>query len=158
MAAVYVIDYMFLRGAVIESGVALFPTGCLVSFANRDVWIAKIILIWVETLALILLLIKSVGHLRYPGASLMKNICKDGVFYYACVLGLSITNVLVLRLASPGLCNFLLLPQGALQCILSNRLLLRLRGSGAMPWEEIRFASLTSMFKRALPDNVPEFA
>jgi len=130
--AIYV-DVLFVGPVFDTTTIKLTPLGCLLSFPNRLEWIAFTILICVETLALVLLLFRSFIYFRtHSGvsrSSLMETLIKDGIFYYVCVLAASVTIVSIILSASPNLRNFLLVTVGALHSILSNRLLLRLRGA-----------------------------
>ncbi|KLO15285.1 hypothetical protein SCHPADRAFT_275005 [Schizopora paradoxa] len=103
--------------------------GCAVTIGNNFVWVALIILIFCEILAVGLLLAKSLRDYRQRGGSgsnLLTVMTKDGVGYFICNLAITIANLIVLRRLSPTMRGFLLITQGALQNILCNRLLLHI--------------------------------
>lgn len=108
----------------------LLPTGCAYAFANRIVWVALVISIGCESLALALLLMKAARHFRYSSSNLMVVMTRDGIGYFVCNIAITIANLIVLRRLSPLLCNFLFVTQGALHNILCCRLLIHIRTAG----------------------------
>jgi len=111
-------------GSINVMVIPVFPNGCIVSFGSQIQWAAFLTLICTETFALGVLLVKS---LRYPSSTLMRTIHRDGIMYYVFILTCSIVNVVVLKVASPALCNMMIDAQGALHSIFCNRLLLHIR-------------------------------
>ncbi|THH09098.1 hypothetical protein EW145_g2243 [Phellinidium pouzarii] len=100
--------------------------GCTLTFNGQLDWPAYIALLVSETFAMVVLISKA---LEGSVSVTMKRIVADGVVYYLLTLASTITNILVLRLASPTLCNFLLATQAVLHSIICNHLLLRIRGA-----------------------------
>jgi len=103
--------------------------GCAVTIGNNFIWVALIILIFCEIVAVGLLLARSFRDHRQSGGSgsnLLAVMTKDGLGYFVCNLAITIANLIVLRRLSPTLRGFLLITQGALQNILCNRLLLHI--------------------------------
>ncbi|KLO07249.1 hypothetical protein SCHPADRAFT_894807 [Schizopora paradoxa] len=118
--------------------------GCVFVIGNTHIWYALVIHIGCETLALILLLIKSVQHasfmkmnnVRMPSAgggsgrrsvNLLMVMAQDGIGYFLLNLAVTVTNVIVMMRVGTGLRDFLLTVHGALQNILCARLLFHLQ-------------------------------
>jgi len=106
--------------------IPLLPSGCIVSFNDRIDWAAFISIICSELTALILLVVKAYSMRR---SALMQTMFRDGIAYFMFILLASIANLIILKVTSATLCNFLLLTQGALHSIFCNRLLLHIRGA-----------------------------
>jgi len=102
---------------------------CTTNSSDQVISIDVIILVIVDSLALALLLAKSWTNFRSSphGSSLLTVMAKDGIWYFACVIALSVANVIVLRSASIAYRAFFLLTQAAFQNALCVRLLLHLR-------------------------------
>jgi len=96
--------------------------GCVYIIANNHIWYALVIHIACETLALILLLIKSVQHTRVmrhveldrsdetrgAGLSLLRVMAQDGIGYFLLNLVVTMVNIIVLFRVGTGLRDFLL--------------------------------------------------
>ncbi|KLO06937.1 hypothetical protein SCHPADRAFT_672524 [Schizopora paradoxa] len=81
-------------------------TPCLIILGNDDVWIALVFLIFCETLALGLLLVKSVQHAKATKClvvidtqrhSILAIMAQDGIGYFACTLAVTSANLVVLQ-------------------------------------------------------------
>ncbi|KLO12899.1 hypothetical protein SCHPADRAFT_997808 [Schizopora paradoxa] len=125
----------YLIGRYIASDFAV-PAGalgtkhCLIFTPAHDiVWIALVILVGVDVLALSLLLVKSLKTFRQSRlhTSLLTVMAKDGIAYFACVFALSLGNLLVIVTPVPIFKEMFLLTQAAFQNALAVRLLLHLR-------------------------------
>ncbi|KLO06323.1 hypothetical protein SCHPADRAFT_1002411 [Schizopora paradoxa] len=111
-------------------------SSCLFTLGNNDVWIGLVILIFCESSALGLLLIKSVEHARETRdlvsvgsrtQSILAVMAQDGIGYFACTLVITSAKLVVLGRVTPDLRDFLFITQGALQNILCSRLLFHIR-------------------------------
>jgi len=71
--------------------------GCLILLTNNKMWITLIVLVCSDAVALALLLIKSFTAFRSSKSGLLTVMVRDGIGYFACVMGLSIANMIVLR-------------------------------------------------------------
>ncbi|KLO06940.1 hypothetical protein SCHPADRAFT_672607 [Schizopora paradoxa] len=117
------------------------PTSCIFDIKNDDVWIALVVLVFCESLALGLLLIKSIEHaraMRYlsvnaPRRSILAVMTQDGIGYFACTLALTSANLVILERVTPDLRDFLFIIQGALSNILCSRLLFHVRAVNDSP-------------------------
>ncbi|EJD06713.1 uncharacterized protein FOMMEDRAFT_152015 [Fomitiporia mediterranea MF3/22] len=113
----------------------LFDSGCLVIYTSTDFWACYLVLLFHETFMLVLILMRAFRFSGYKISKILKRIVQDGIFYYICVLGMSVANLLVLLLATKNLRTFLIFhpltrrTQGVLHSIFCARLLLRLRGA-----------------------------
>jgi len=119
--------FRFLVSATVVE-LPLFPSGCLLTFTDPIEWIAFVVLICSETVAVTLLIFKAYHLSR---STIMRTIIRDGVAYYVFILCASIANLIVLRVTSPVLCNMLLSIQAALHSIFCTRLLLSIRSTYA---------------------------
>ncbi|KLO06330.1 hypothetical protein SCHPADRAFT_946179 [Schizopora paradoxa] len=118
------------------------PTACLFVLGNNDVWMSLVILIFCESLALGLLLVKSVQHARDTqclvevGArtrSILTVMAQDGIGYFACTIVITSASLVILERITPDLRDFLFITQGALQNILCCRLLFHIRSVNEFP-------------------------
>jgi len=111
------------RGSTIGSS-----TGCTILLTNNKIWISMILLVVADSVALALLLAKSVTSFRSNSmrSSLLTVMVKDGLGYFACVTGLCLANLIVIHSAAPLLRDSFLLAQAAMQNVLCVRLLLHL--------------------------------
>ncbi|KLO12896.1 hypothetical protein SCHPADRAFT_940860 [Schizopora paradoxa] len=125
----------YLIGRNIASDFTLPPgilgtTHCVIYTSTYvTIWVALIIAVVVDLLALSLLLVKSLNTFRESGfqISLLAVMAKDGIAYFACVFALSLGNLLVIVTPVPIFREMFLLTQAALQNALVVRLLLHLR-------------------------------
>jgi len=106
------------------------PPGCLFVTEPNNLWYALVILIFCECLALALLVAKLFQHMnnlknrpRRPTKDLLTVVARDGFGYFVCSLAVTTINLITLKHLTPDLRDFLIPTQGALQNILSNRLL-----------------------------------
>ncbi|KAH8110882.1 hypothetical protein DFH11DRAFT_724920 [Phellopilus nigrolimitatus] len=111
-------------GSATVSILPLFPSGCLLNLRGDVDRLGMIMLMISETLALGALLVKTS---QMPDSTLMKRIFTDGIIYFIIILCASVANLIVLSVASPSLCNFLLVTQCVLHSICCNRLLFRIK-------------------------------
>jgi len=108
-------------------------TGCLFVVQNDDIWISIIFLIYCESLALGLLLVKAIQYARFTrgldknSTNLMTVMTQDGIGYFVCNLGITITNLICLARLSPDIREIMIPIQAALQNSLCNRLLFHIR-------------------------------
>jgi len=128
--------YLFIKG--VSSPDISTPIGCPLQIVNNDLLIALAVLIFLESLALGLLLMKSIEHWRdlnkfdrsysdYSRPSVLMAMARTGIGYFACTLVITIANLVVLKAVTPFLQDFLLVTQGAMQNILCSRLLFHVR-------------------------------
>jgi len=125
--------YLFIRR--VNSLFLLWPSGCIPLAINDDLWIALAILIFSESLAFGLLIIKSVMHARAFGdishidsrRSILSVMAQDGIGYFACTLAITTANLIVIKRVTPSLQDFLFVMQGAIHNILCSRLLFHVR-------------------------------
>jgi len=125
--------YLFMRG--VGSVPLIGSNGCLVQIVNDDLWIALTILIYSESLAFVLLLIKSLMHARElknadRGRStrhILSIMAKDGIAYFACNLAITSTNLFLLKNVNPDFQDIFIIVQGALENVLCSRLLFHVR-------------------------------
>ncbi|KAL5485183.1 hypothetical protein ACEPAI_7825 [Sanghuangporus weigelae] len=103
------------------------PRGCVFTFGNRMAYVSLLALLLFET-SMLGLLVTRYFRIRKVKSALVETLYKDGAFFYVSVLILTATNLVLLKMASPFLCYFFLIAQGAMHSILSNRLVLRIRG------------------------------
>jgi len=122
----YAISVYVSGASVNDIGPSSNPGRCLVLITNNKVWIAIIVLILCDAVALSLLLARSLTTFRHTHSSLLVVMAKDGLGYFSCVMVLSITNVIVLRVAHPVIRDAFVPTQAALQNALCVRLLLHL--------------------------------
>jgi len=123
----YYVTAVFLRSTS-SSDIHLFQSGCSLTFPDRIEWIALVILVCAETIALSLLLLKALVYYRDTTSSILIRMYRDGIPCYVAILASTIANLLVLCLASSILDSFLLIPQAVLHSIICSRLLMRIRG------------------------------
>ncbi|KLO12894.1 hypothetical protein SCHPADRAFT_940859 [Schizopora paradoxa] len=122
----------FIAGNFVETFGTLGSNGCVINGEHNNfwnVWTVLIILLVVELLALSLLLARSWKNFRESplNTSLLTIMAKDGIIYFACVLALSIGNLLVVVSSSPVYKLTFFMTQSAFQNVLCVRLLLHLR-------------------------------
>ncbi|KLO08896.1 hypothetical protein SCHPADRAFT_591576 [Schizopora paradoxa] len=110
--------------------------GCLVQIVNNDLWIALVILIFSESLALGLLLTKYAKYSRElkragckSNRDIMKVMVHDGVAYFACNFVITTTNLFLLMHVNPDFQDIFLVTQGALENILCSRLFFHIRSA-----------------------------
>ncbi|KLO07896.1 hypothetical protein SCHPADRAFT_944899 [Schizopora paradoxa] len=109
---------------------------------NDDMWIAVVILVCCESLALGLLLFKSTQHARalrkfdFSPRNILAVMARDGIWYFACTLGqlstpITIMNlIMIAHIKQTDLRDLLLGTQGAVQNILCSRLLFHIQAIG----------------------------
>ncbi|KLO05121.1 hypothetical protein SCHPADRAFT_947167 [Schizopora paradoxa] len=110
---------------------------CLLELGNDDMWIAVVILVCCESLALGLLLYKSVQHARamrnFANESSTQNLlavmARDGIGYFFCTLA----NLIMIARVNSDLRDLLLVTQGAMQDILCSRLLIHIQVVNEFP-------------------------
>jgi len=113
-------------------------SGCIVQVKQVDIWTCLAILVFCETLALGLLVMKSIQHAKFTrdldnGLSRQRDIlqvmARDGIGYFACNLAITIGNLICFE-RLPGDIKGILIPaQIALQNALCYRLLFHIRGT-----------------------------
>ncbi|KLO10436.1 hypothetical protein SCHPADRAFT_942819 [Schizopora paradoxa] len=133
--------FLYVRG-VSFLGLRIGGSGCLFLVGNDLLWIALVILIFCEGLALALLLVKSFQHakamknvLRHgnSGQNILLVMAHDGLVYFACTLAITSGNLVVLKRVTPDLRDFLFVAQGAIQGILCARLLFHIHTVNEFP-------------------------
>ncbi|KLO16431.1 hypothetical protein SCHPADRAFT_995120 [Schizopora paradoxa] len=107
--------------------------GCVYIIGNNYIWVCLIIHIFCDTVALSLLLVKSLQHaksIRHAESTraatkldLLRVMAKDGIGYFVLNLAVTVANVIVLMRVGSGLRDFLLTMHGGLQNVLCARLL-----------------------------------
>jgi len=123
---------LYIRGAtpvqLSELPIVAFHRGCVIFFANDLVWIDCVLLTVCETLAVGLLIGRSITNRNFShsqsSGGILDVMVRDGVGYYVCNIAITTANVVVLRRSSPFLRDFLLITQGVMENILCSRLLL----------------------------------
>jgi len=131
--------FLFVRGirTVAFGGM----NGCFFEIGNDDLKIDLAVLIFCESLALVLLIFKSVQHAREmkhfersgSRKSILMVMTEDGIGYFVCTLVISTANLVVLERSSPALRDFLFITQGAIQDILCSRLLFHIQAVNESP-------------------------
>ncbi|KAL5507262.1 hypothetical protein ACEPAH_6718 [Sanghuangporus vaninii] len=108
------------------------PRGCIFTFSNRVAYASLTALLLFETSVITIVIhdaeICKDFRIRKVKSALIETLYKDGAFFYVSVLILTAINLVLLKTASPSLCYFFLIAQGAMHSILSNRLVFRIRG------------------------------
>ncbi|KLO11706.1 hypothetical protein SCHPADRAFT_941851 [Schizopora paradoxa] len=133
--------FLFFRGVSLPP--IQIPDGCLIQILNDDIWIALALLIFCESLALSLLLVRSLQHARDTKSlhdsssgrppSILTVMARDGMGYFACTLVITTSNLVVLARVTPNLRDFLLVTQSAIQGILCSRLLFHIHTVNEFP-------------------------
>ncbi|KLO10455.1 hypothetical protein SCHPADRAFT_942832 [Schizopora paradoxa] len=120
----------------------LVGDGCLFLATNDSLWIALALLVFCESLALVLLLTKSIQHaraiknvmrVRNPGQNILLIMAQDGIGYFVCSLAITSANLVVLVRATTNLRSLLFVVQGAIQGILCARLLFHIHAVDESP-------------------------
>jgi len=131
---------VYIRGVSFQE--LQIGNGCLFDVGNELLWIALVLLIFSESLALGLLLVKSVHHAKAMqnityGSNSRRNImlvmAQDGIGYFACSLAITSANLVVLKRVTPDLRDFLFVAQGAIHSILCSRLLFHIHEVNEFP-------------------------
>jgi len=149
--------FLYIRGAtpvqLSELPLTTFHRGCVIFFANNLIWIDCVLLIVCETLAVSLLIGKSISNYRHshPTSGILGVMVRDGVGYFVCNIAITTINVVVLRRTSAFLRDFLLITQGVLENILCNRLLLHIYVVREASMRRPSASESTSVELRALP-------
>jgi len=125
--------YLFIRG--VSSFLFIKSNGCIPEPLNNDLWIGLAILIFSESLAFGLLIIKSVRYARAfknvarisSRKSIMPVMVQDGIGYFACTLAITTANLIVLKGLTPAIQDCLFIMQSVLQDILCSRLMFHIR-------------------------------
>jgi len=106
--------------------------GCILRIGNDDAWIDLAILLLSESLALGILLSKSIVHARgmrnlqynmSRRSSILSVMARYGIGYFVCSVAITTTNLVILRTVTPNLRAFLLVSQSSVQNIMCSRLL-----------------------------------
>jgi len=134
LASIYTISFSVSVYAIwaYESGITFdneppgHPERCLTLINNNKIWIAILALTLCDAVALSLILTKSLCNFRFSKSGLLMVMAKDGIGYFACVVAISITNIIVLRTAHPVIRDIVVPTQAAFQNALCVRLLLHL--------------------------------
>ncbi|KAL5480240.1 hypothetical protein ACEPAI_1510 [Sanghuangporus weigelae] len=103
--------------------------GCLLHFDNRFVFIDFVLVMIIESIMLVLLVVKALEYFKHSRSTLMVRMFKDGVIYFIFILITSIANVIVIIAAPIELHNFLIVTQRILHSIFCSRVLLHIRGA-----------------------------
>ncbi|KLO08757.1 hypothetical protein SCHPADRAFT_1000715 [Schizopora paradoxa] len=123
--------WIYVSGTIIPPSLA---SGCEVLITNNRIWIAILVLALSDAV-------------RYNRSSLLVVMSKDGIGYYACVVAISIANILVLLIAEPVIRDVAVSTQAAFQNILCIRLLLHLHVVND-PQDETKPATHVISFRR----------
>ncbi|KAI0765101.1 hypothetical protein C8Q74DRAFT_1431025 [Fomes fomentarius] len=97
---------------------------------DQDAWPAYLCMILAETGIVVLTLLKQYMNPVGEGASksvLFETMYRDGLFFYAIVLSISVVNVLVMLFAPPELSPAMQMPLRVIHSALCTRVLLNLR-------------------------------
>ncbi|KAI0701611.1 hypothetical protein C8Q76DRAFT_235269 [Earliella scabrosa] len=109
--------------------------GCVPATQDQDTWPAYASLILAETAILLLTILKRfINGPIFEGCSegiLVRTLYRDGTFFYAIVLAISVTNMLVLWLAPSELAPATQLPLHVVHSSLCTRVLLNIRKAAA---------------------------
>jgi len=125
--------YLFIRG--VGKPVIITSIGCPLQIVNNELMIPLAVPIFFESMALGLLLMKSIAHARslkifdrsLSRPNILSVMAQDGIGYFSCTVAITTTNLIVLKHVAPVLQDFLLVTQGAMQNILCSRLLFHVR-------------------------------
>ncbi|KAJ8461878.1 hypothetical protein ONZ45_g18137 [Pleurotus djamor] len=134
-------------------------SGCYPDPGNNAVFIGYLMLMAFEAVVMVLLLIKGVQDFRQVTLSgFLYTFYQDGIMYYALLLLISISNVVVLLSGPPEYANLLTTLQRTLHSLLSARVLLHLRISSAQRQRlfspAMSFGAIgTLMFAEADPEH-----
>ncbi|KLO04731.1 hypothetical protein SCHPADRAFT_947481 [Schizopora paradoxa] len=136
------VDVMVLKRYL--SGITFIPSparvlkGCLLSFSTRIVYVDFVLVMFSETVMLILLSLKAVKHFKHSRSTLMVTMYRDGIFYFCFIVVTSIANLVTILTAPIELHNFLIVTQRVLHSIFCTRVLLHIRGaySNSGPYSE----------------------
>jgi len=131
--------FLYLRG--VSPHAIGIQNGRLFQIVNDDLWIALAILVFCESFALGMLLIRYVQYAREMNMfnysisrrSILKVMAKDGLGYFACTLVITATNLEVHKRVTADLRDFLFVTQGAVQCVLCSRLLFHIHIANEFP-------------------------
>jgi len=126
---------MKILSLLVLSYAGITSNGCIPEPLNNDLWIGLAILIFSESLAFGLLIIKSVRYARAfknvarisSRKSIMPVMVQDGIGYFACTLAITTANLIVLKGLTPAIQDCLFIMQSVLQDILCSRLMFHIR-------------------------------
>ncbi|EJD02437.1 uncharacterized protein FOMMEDRAFT_168898 [Fomitiporia mediterranea MF3/22] len=105
-----------------------FPyKGCIYWYRLKIEWLSIVLLIICESVAFCLLVRKIIWNRRHAESQLLRHICRDSLYYFVCIIGSSIVNLVIQLFASNLLCDALLIPQSILHQILCTHFILRMR-------------------------------
>ncbi|KAL5532584.1 hypothetical protein ACEPAF_4358 [Sanghuangporus sanghuang] len=121
------IDTVYYVGHSTVLGIDLPHKGCLFWYRLKIEWVSVAALIFCESVAFCLLIIKAIHLNRYSKSHIMVEICRVSILYFGCIIGSSIANLLIQLFGSSALCDILLIPQSILHQILCTHFILRLR-------------------------------
>lgn len=85
------VDIMVLKRYL--SGITFIPSparvlkGCLLSFPTRIVYVDFILVMFSETVMLVLLSLKAIKHFKHSRSTLMVTMYRDGIFYFCFIVG-----------------------------------------------------------------------
>jgi len=82
----YVVGLYFAGATAFNLGAGV--PGCLILLTNNKMWITLVVLVCSDAVALALLLIKSFTAFRSSKSGLLTVMVRDGIGYFACVMGL----------------------------------------------------------------------
>ncbi|OCB85942.1 hypothetical protein A7U60_g7076 [Sanghuangporus baumii] len=93
----FAIATIALAGAVLAEllGIDLPHKGCLFWYRLKIEWISVAALIFCESVAFCLLIIKAIHLNRYSKSHIMVEICRVSILYFGCIIGSSIANLLI---------------------------------------------------------------
>ncbi|KAK7682839.1 hypothetical protein QCA50_014224 [Cerrena zonata] len=122
------IQNMFMNSIVFAPLSDPATPGCLVVAGSPVIAISFIIVIIIETIVLILTLIKAIQHFRLAGRQdFLSVLYRDGLLFYVYCLSISIANLIVIAGTPRGLATTLALIQRVLHSCLTSRILVHLR-------------------------------
>ncbi|GJF00613.1 hypothetical protein PsYK624_169070 [Phanerochaete sordida] len=126
----------FLAGSRAQLARTLSPSvdGCFLVTKNDLLLVEYVLIIAFETAVLALTLAKLARVMITPGymmrstpSSLAELLYRDGIWFYVCLFGISLINVIVVAAAPRDFATLLACVQRALHSMLASRLLLNLR-------------------------------
>ncbi|KLO10452.1 hypothetical protein SCHPADRAFT_942828 [Schizopora paradoxa] len=151
-AAVSTILYM--RGVTFKD-IRIEAEGCVFVFGNDLLWISLAILFFCENLGFLLLVAKSVLHIRatkdilpYHGSrtrNILVIMVQDGIGYFAFSLACTAANLAFLKHVAANLHGFFFIFQGAIQNILCARLLVHIKAVSEAQSSVIGTSSATAV-------------
>ncbi|EJD00468.1 uncharacterized protein FOMMEDRAFT_169913 [Fomitiporia mediterranea MF3/22] len=132
------------------------PRGCSQSKpASSIIFVAFLLLILCETTIVAMTLIRARQHYisREIRSPLIKQLYKDGLFYYVYLLTFSIVNVITALAAPPAFANWLTTPQRVVHSLLCTRVLLHIRSHNTTPDTELMTTQVDMSFVTPLEYN-----